>query len=220
MDVTGRPTTWGHWNPAYLNANRTWSDERGVNSLQVCLTTTARLNSQTRGAHVVVHAIQILAFLSTAYATTGDELFKTAYETLTNATNQYHENLVQTPQLTDATILYGHCTFRAHDTDIACLAPHPSQLNAKIESPDDDNYSDDELTFLPYYEILTANVSGRCLWLVPNLCFHGITLDPQPSPLTPQEHPLTVPPRWHRWVAPGTLCGPTAATCGEPSTLP
>lgn len=44
-----------------------------------------------------VHAIQILAFLSTAYATTGDELFKTAYETLTNATNQYHENLVRAP---------------------------------------------------------------------------------------------------------------------------
>ena len=75
----------------------------------------------------------------------------------------------------------GHCTFRAHDTDIACLPP--SQLNAKIESPDDDNYSDDELTFLPYYEILTANVSGRCLWLVPNLCFHGVILTPHPSPL-------------------------------------
>lgn len=76
---------------------------------------------------MVVLAIQILAFLSTAYATTGDELFKTAYETLTNATNQYHENLVQAPQLTDAKIFFGHCTFRAHNTDIARLPPLPAE---------------------------------------------------------------------------------------------
>jgi hypothetical protein len=30
-------------------------------------------------------------------------------------------------------------------------------INAKIEVPDDDNYSDDELTFLPYYTYLDNN---------------------------------------------------------------
>jgi hypothetical protein len=29
-------------------------------------------------------------------------------------------------------------------------------LNLKIEVPDDDNFSDDELTFLPYYAFLTS----------------------------------------------------------------
>jgi hypothetical protein len=34
-------------------------------------------------------------------------------------------------------------------------------LNAKIMSPDDDNYSDDELTFLPYYTLFTTRESRR-----------------------------------------------------------
>ena len=35
IDVDGEPTTWGKWNPTYLNGQRTWSDVRGLNSLQV-----------------------------------------------------------------------------------------------------------------------------------------------------------------------------------------
>lgn len=71
VDVTGRPTTWGHWNPAYLNGNRTWSDERGVNSLQV------------------------LGYLSAGYALTQNGSYSAAYSELCNSTNQYGENLVR-----------------------------------------------------------------------------------------------------------------------------
>lgn len=107
IDVTGKPTTWGRWNPAMLNHQRNWSDERGVN------------------------ANQVLAFLSAAYNATGDDMFTQAYAELTNATNQYAENT----------------------------------LNLKIEAPCDDNYSDDELTFLPYYTALTTSENEQ--WLGP-----------------------------------------------------
>ena len=33
-----------------------------------------------------------------------------------------------------------------------------NMINAKIETPVDDNYSDDELTFLPYYTYLTNSM--------------------------------------------------------------
>ena len=39
------------------------------------------------------------------------------------------------------------CSVRQYDENI---------VNLKIESPVDDNYSDDELTFLPYYTFLGA----------------------------------------------------------------
>lgn len=43
VDVTGKPTTWGHWEPAYINGNRSRSDNRGVNSLQARLQHCARV---------------------------------------------------------------------------------------------------------------------------------------------------------------------------------
>lgn len=35
IDVTGKPTTWGVWNPTYLNDNKDWFDERGLNAMQI-----------------------------------------------------------------------------------------------------------------------------------------------------------------------------------------
>ena len=35
IDVTNHSTTWGVWNPQPLNFNQTWSDEHGLNSLQI-----------------------------------------------------------------------------------------------------------------------------------------------------------------------------------------
>lgn len=68
IDVTKRPTTWGVWTPMMLNNNRSWSDERGVNSLQ------------------------ILAYLVTVANRTADAAVKdsvmAAYAELTNNTNQ------------------------------------------------------------------------------------------------------------------------------------
>ena len=35
IDVTNQSTRWGVWAPEQLNLNRSWSDERGLNSLQI-----------------------------------------------------------------------------------------------------------------------------------------------------------------------------------------
>ena len=36
IDITGQPTTWGHFEPSVLNFNRTdWCDTRGLNSLEI-----------------------------------------------------------------------------------------------------------------------------------------------------------------------------------------
>ena len=35
IDVTNRSTRWGVWSPNQLNLNRSWSDEHGLNSLQI-----------------------------------------------------------------------------------------------------------------------------------------------------------------------------------------
>ena len=35
IDVTGEPTTWGRWDPATVNGDRAFSDERGLQSLQM-----------------------------------------------------------------------------------------------------------------------------------------------------------------------------------------
>ncbi len=101
VDVTGLPTTWGHWDPPTLNGNRLFSDGRGLNSLQ------------------------ILAFMQAVVIQSSDQaaqaLMARAYADLTSTNNEYNLNM----------------------------------LNLKIESPIDDNFSDDELTFLPYYTFLT-----------------------------------------------------------------
>jgi len=100
--VTGKPTTWGRWGPSDVNERRAFSDERGLQSLQ------------------------ILAFLAAAFNATSAhgapvELWQTAYADLTDgSTHQYLANL----------------------------------LNLKITDPGDDNYSDDELAFLPYLTLL------------------------------------------------------------------
>eukprot|EP00943_MAST-04B_sp_MAST-4B-sp1_P004601 g4601.t1 len=99
IDWTGKPTSWGWWNPNRLNNDRSWSDGRGVNSMQM------------------------LAFLSAAYSVSNETtkpILINAYKELCNSTNQYNENI----------------------------------LNLKITAPSDDNYSDDELTFLPYFTFL------------------------------------------------------------------
>ena len=101
IDVTGLPTTWGHWDPPTLNYNRAFSDGRGLNSLQILAYMQAAVNQSSDPA--------------------AQALLARAYADLTGPSNEYNLNM----------------------------------LNLKIESPIDDNFSDDELTFLPYYTFLT-----------------------------------------------------------------
>eukprot|EP01104_Vermistella_antarctica_P001095 TRINITY_DN11154_c0_g1_i1.p1 TRINITY_DN11154_c0_g1~~TRINITY_DN11154_c0_g1_i1.p1 ORF type:complete len:881 (+),score=128.69 TRINITY_DN11154_c0_g1_i1:2-2644(+) len=95
IDVTGKRTQWGVWNPTYLNDNPSWYDDRGVNSLQM------------------------LTYLVSAHRISGDLYFLAAINLLIDQYG-YAENIV----------------------------------DAKITQPSDVNFSDDELTFLPYFSYL------------------------------------------------------------------
>ena len=61
---------WGIWAPSYVNGLRSWSDQRGLN------------------------AMQMLCFLNVAYTATGNQTFMNAIDTLSNSTNQYNVNQV------------------------------------------------------------------------------------------------------------------------------
>ena len=91
----------------YVNDFRPFSDERGLQSLQMLayLSAAHNLTRQRGGGRTEDQAI-----------------FEKAYTELTNSTNQYLQNL----------------------------------LNLKITTPIDDNYSDDELTFLPFFTFLST----------------------------------------------------------------
>jgi hypothetical protein len=107
IDHTGLPTTWGRWAPSVINFDRAWSDERGLQSLQM------------------------LAYISAGMNATDPEnaLWTDAVAELTNSSNQYYQNM----------------------------------LNLKITTPIDDNFSDDELTFLPFFTYLSAcPAKSRC----------------------------------------------------------
>ena len=108
IDVTGQPTTWGRWGPEMVNGFRGFSDERGLQSLQ------------------------ILAYLSSTYNIGGlndtmKNVLQNAYDVLTNQTNQYDENI----------------------------------RNLKITVPIDDNYSDDELSYLPFFTFLNLCTDSK-----------------------------------------------------------
>jgi hypothetical protein len=105
IDITGKRTTWGVWNPDYLNDNPDWFDQRGVNSLQ------------------------IMSWISAARFVAADSGM---------ATGIFDDAMQQ--------------LVAQHEYDI-------NVLNTKIAIPTDDNYSDDELTFLPYWTYLMGNGS-------------------------------------------------------------
>lgn len=56
IDVTNRSTRWGVWNPGPINFNQSWSDEHGLN------------------------ALEILSFLLSAYQVTGQGTYLTAWK--------------------------------------------------------------------------------------------------------------------------------------------
>merc|ERR1712137_258276 len=58
IDITGKPTTWGVWNPKEINANSTWYTQRGLN------------------------ALQILSWLLSAYRISGDAYYKDTFDLL------------------------------------------------------------------------------------------------------------------------------------------
>eukprot|EP00817_Percolomonadidae_sp_ATCC50343_P007048 CAMPEP_0117418966 /NCGR_PEP_ID=MMETSP0758-20121206/643_1 /TAXON_ID=63605 /ORGANISM="Percolomonas cosmopolitus, Strain AE-1 (ATCC 50343)" /LENGTH=341 /DNA_ID=CAMNT_0005199789 /DNA_START=673 /DNA_END=1695 /DNA_ORIENTATION=- len=117
MDVTGKRTTWGVWNPKYLNDDPEWDDERGINSLQIL--------------SWLVSAKRI------AEGTPDQELIKKALQDLLN--HDYLTNII----------------------------------NCKILHPQDLNYSDDELNYLPYFTWMWADMKSNNHTLKDNLEFHA-----------------------------------------------
>jgi hypothetical protein len=111
IDVTNRSTRWGVWNPQPLNFNCSWSDEHGLNSLQ------------------------IVTYLLSAHRLTGKAEYLQAWKNL-SADNGVYEGLATH---------YGL-----------------NLVNQKITFPRDDNFSDDELAFLPYFlYFYTSKLSSR-----------------------------------------------------------
>ena len=107
IDWTQNVTTWGKWDPENVNENRAFSDERGLQSLQM------------------------LSFLAAARNVSKEDapLLDRAYAMLCNDTNQYDLNM----------------------------------LNLKIQARIDDNFSDDELAFLPFFSHLwTCRPLSEC----------------------------------------------------------
>lgn len=45
IDVTGQPTQWARWGPQDVNGRRAWSDERGLQSLQIIAFLAAAINA-------------------------------------------------------------------------------------------------------------------------------------------------------------------------------
>ena len=69
IDVDGLPTEWGRWDPATLNDNPEWYDERGIGSLE------------------------ILSYLSSAYRITKNATYAAAFDDLV-ANHSYADNLL------------------------------------------------------------------------------------------------------------------------------
>lgn len=92
IDVTGKPTTWGYWNPHTLNNNPEKYGERGINSLEV------------------------LAWLVSAYRLTGNAKYLDSFQYLT--ANQFLENLINQKITTPCDINYSddELTFLAYYT--------------------------------------------------------------------------------------------------------
>ena len=109
VDYNGYMTTWGRWEPRYVNGWRAFSDGRGLNSLQMLAFLHAALNTSSELPDGPARAARRARW-------------NAAYAELTNSTNGYDTNVV----------------------------------NAKIECPIDDNYSDDQLQYMAYYTFLSA----------------------------------------------------------------
>jgi hypothetical protein len=65
VDVTGKPTRWGHWEPAVLNELQSWSDGRGLNSLQILALLVSALKYTQPGSAddtLFRNALQYLAY--------------------------------------------------------------------------------------------------------------------------------------------------------------
>jgi len=105
IDVTGKPTTWGRWDPKDMNQDQFFYDGRGVNSLQ------------------------ILSFI--------------------NAANSFGDGSVLPRK-----------TLQSHFNKLVVQYNYDQNLvNLKIQIPEDDNFSDDELTYLPYATWRLADLS-------------------------------------------------------------
>ena len=90
-DWNGKPTHWGHWEPAKLNDSPFWYDDRGVNSLQ------------------------IMSWLSSAYRISGNVTFASTFESLRDI-HGYARSMVncKVTQPTDINFSDDELTFMAY----------------------------------------------------------------------------------------------------------
>ena len=135
VDVTGRPTRWGVWAPEQINFNQSWADEHGINSLQ------------------------ILTYLLSAYRVTGKMEYLEGW--LVRGCWYWvvfdeHCALLVLYRPPSQTLFNGTTGGDANHYGL-------NVVNQKITFPADDNFSDDELAFLPYFTYLYT-LKVQCLF--------------------------------------------------------
>ena len=81
IDYTGYETTWGRWEPKYVNGWRAFSDGRGLNSLQILAFLNAALSASS-------------ALPATPMRAARRARWEAAYRELTNVTNGYDANML------------------------------------------------------------------------------------------------------------------------------
>lgn len=79
IDFDGSPTRWAHFGPDDLNHNRSWSDERGVNAVEMLSMLVTSVGANSRLSNPDAARVTRLT---------------DAWATLTNSTNGYLNNLV------------------------------------------------------------------------------------------------------------------------------
>ena len=65
--MTGKPTTWGRWDQAGVNGQRQYSDERGLQSLQILAYIAAAIAGREYGKFVFTRSVSAMLELITAF---------------------------------------------------------------------------------------------------------------------------------------------------------
>lgn len=125
IDIDGKHTKWGVWDPEYLNNNPDWITERGINSLE------------------------ILSYLKLAYHVSGDEKYQKEFYKLLND-HHYGEYMVEAKTTLNSWITYiddellalAYPVLVAYETDpeVKKIIRQSVEQWYKVLKPDDNPY--------------------------------------------------------------------------------
>lgn len=103
IDPSGQPTTWGRWNPDYVNYNASAHDDRGRQSLEM------------------------LGYLLSAFRLTNRTLYIDAIHTLVSNVNQYDLNMINAVR-TEAVCIAPHVALLRKGVQLIALSSEAAPL--------------------------------------------------------------------------------------------